>query len=390
MRIAIISDYYLDYLGGAQISMLSQKNALEAAGHEVFLLAPLKPPAKTTPEWLNTPAFRLKSLELPIFRNSKKTLTLLNDFFNAHKIDVVHVQTEFGLANAALRVAKELKIPTLHTVHTMYWQAPGKFQQPIAAAMRQLLKRFTGNSLYKMVSEGSGIERVLRDLTLNTANKADALISPSAHQLVDMKLAGLSTKSVVLTNPFPRIDETFPKPLPKAKARLAFVGRLVPEKRPIEFLNAAIEAQKSNDFELVIIGDGPLLDTAKDLAKETNFRFTGRLDSAQVQAEIDNSHAVVVASLGFDNQPMTIIEAISRHRGVFYVDPKLSPIVGDAGLISEPSISGMAAGLVELINESKLSALSKAAAKQAIQFSPETFVSGYEQLVSELSGRQSS
>ncbi|MBX3311354.1 MAG: glycosyltransferase [Microbacteriaceae bacterium] len=389
MRIAIISDYYLDYLGGAQVSMIAQKNALTDAGHQVFLLAPLKPPNTAVPEWLNRPSFRLKSLELPVFKNGKKIRSNLKEFFETNKIEVVHIQTEFGLANAAIGVANEMGLPVLHTVHTIYWQAPGKLQKPVATVMRALLRKVTGNSLVKMTISGSDIEKVLQDLTLNTANSVDAVISPSAHQLSDMQAAGVSSKAIVLTNPFTKPNSEPAKPLPKTLPRIALIGRLVPEKRPLEFIKASVLAQKKIDFELKIIGDGPLLEQAKILAKDANITFTGRLNSDLVQQEIDNSHCVAVVSYGFDNQPMTIIEAISRHRGVFYVDPKLTPIIEDAGFPTEPDIQSMADGIVSLLKDAQLEKLSLAATTKSADFSPETFVKGYEQLVSELSGNRS-
>ena len=39
MKIAIVSDYFLDYVGGAQTSIQEQKASLEEAGNEVLLIA---------------------------------------------------------------------------------------------------------------------------------------------------------------------------------------------------------------------------------------------------------------------------------------------------------------------------------------------------------------
>ena len=39
MRIAIVSDFYLDYVGGLQTSMREQVASLEEAGHTVVLIS---------------------------------------------------------------------------------------------------------------------------------------------------------------------------------------------------------------------------------------------------------------------------------------------------------------------------------------------------------------
>lgn len=42
LKIAIVSDYYFDYVGGAQTSMRQQKLALEEAGHTVIVVSPAR------------------------------------------------------------------------------------------------------------------------------------------------------------------------------------------------------------------------------------------------------------------------------------------------------------------------------------------------------------
>src|SRR5690606_39369436 len=46
-------------------------------------------------------------------------------YFRELAIDVVHVQTEFGLAHAAAAVARTMGVKVVHTVHTFYWASDG-------------------------------------------------------------------------------------------------------------------------------------------------------------------------------------------------------------------------------------------------------------------------
>src|SRR4051812_17851460 len=99
MRIAIVSDFFMDYVGGAQSSIFEQKAALEEAGHVVYLVAAVSG-KRGHVAGLDLPvsaAFTVPGLLLPVIRNRPKLVQRLADFFYAEGIQVVHPQTEFGL-----------------------------------------------------------------------------------------------------------------------------------------------------------------------------------------------------------------------------------------------------------------------------------------------------
>ena len=83
-----------------------------------------------------------------------------------------------------------------------------------------------------------------------------------------------------------------------------------------------------------------------------------------------------LTSLGFDNQPMTIAEAVSRERGVLYCDPKLREGLEHAGFLSEsPDESGIADALVALVSDPELLLdLSRGAAIDRTAFAPQSYV----------------
>jgi glycosyltransferase involved in cell wall biosynthesis len=84
----------------------------------------------------------------------------------------------------------------------------------------------------------------------------------------------------------------------------------------------------------------------------------------------------VLTSVGFDNQPMTIAEAVSRNRGVLYCDPKLREGLTNAGYLAESTdASGLAAAIVDLVTDpALLVGLSQGAAADRDEFSPDTYV----------------
>src|SRR5690554_5229404 len=146
MRVAIVSDYFLDYVGGAQTSMLQQRLALKEAGHEVALVAATRSRGRryqVGEDGLRIrPLFTLPGVLLPVIPNNAATQRALETYFRELAIDVVHVQTEFGLAHAAAAVARTMGVKVVHTVHTFYWASDGGWHAPLEPLLRTGLNHF--------------------------------------------------------------------------------------------------------------------------------------------------------------------------------------------------------------------------------------------------------
>ena len=378
MRIAIISDFFLDYVGGAQSSILEQKASLESAGHTVYLVA------ATSRTRGNVDAVDLAirapltvpGLLLPVVSNTPKLVRRLADFFYAEGIQVVHPQTEFGLAHAAVTAANELGLPVVHTVHTFYWQSSGIGPTLAAPVMEALLQRVTRARFPRNSFTGRPSDDLLRNLTAALAQRADVVVSPSEHQGADLSAAGIQTPVVIVPNPISRSPRPAELLSDDAPPRFLWVARCEPEKRPLVFAAAALEALKNADFEVDFVGDGSQLDELRALVRsERRIRVHGSLGHDAVLDLIDASSLVALTSHGFDNQPMTIAESVSRYRGVLFCDPKLREGLGDSGYLSAtPDEHGLAAALVELVAPRRLQELSAGAQKDAVTFSAETYV----------------
>lgn len=365
--------------------MRQQQLALEAAGHDVVMVSAARGRgARTRPvvDGLTiTPAFTLPGLELPVIPNIERTRRSLRRLFEAERIDVVHVQSEFGLAHAATDVAASLGIPVIHTVHTLYWASDDNWHAPLEPLIRRTLSRLTGASIPRVALTPRPVDNLLRNVTLAMAKRADAVISPSAHQGQDLQDAGITTEVTVLPNPV----GTSSRPavaLPDGPPSFLWVARCDVVKRPLPFAEAAIEAlaRTGNGFSVDFVGDGadrPALQ--KLVAGHPELRVRGALPHSDVLDLMDAASAVVLSSLGFDNQPMTIAEAVSRERGILYCDPKLREGLLHAGyLAANPEVSGLADALVELVQKpGLLQELSRGAAQDGAQFSPTTYVARF-------------
>ena len=383
MRVAIVSDFFLDYVGGAQSSMLEQKAALEEQGHVVYLVAAVsRTRGQVKGLDLGIPAaFTVPGLLLPVIRNTKKLVSQLAEFFYAEGIQVVHPQTEFGLAHAAVTAANELGTPVVHTVHTFYWTSAGIGPTLAAPVMRALLESFTRSRIPTMGYTGRPSDDLLRNLTLRLAQRADVVVSPSAHQRADLIAAGLERAVQVVPNPISRS----PRPAhlltddEAAHPRILWVARCEPEKRPLVFAEAVLDALARNDngFSVDFVGSGSELDAVRALtASHPNFVVHGSLDHNTVIELMDAAALVALTSNGFDNQPMTIAEAVSRYRGVLFCDAKLRAGLGDSGHLSAtPDAAGLADAIVELVTSTgALQALSAGAQRDAATFSAAGYV----------------
>jgi glycosyltransferase involved in cell wall biosynthesis len=384
MRIAIVSDYFLDYIGGAQTSMKQQQLALQEAGHHVVMVSARHGLLGRRLRRVDggahlRPDCTIPVLQLPIIPNNARVRGELERYFREEGIEVVHVQTEFSLARAAADVAATMGIPVVHTVHTFYWASEGGPQASIAWFLRWALQTVTKAKISRLTFTPRAADNLLRNLTLGMALRADRVISPSAHQARDLAAAGVPGEIAIVPNPVATSSRP-PKPLPAGVLpSFLWVARCEPIKRPLVFARAAIDAlaRTKGAFSVDFVGEGADLAELKSLvAGHPELRVQGALPHDEVLGLMDDSSAVVLSSLGFDNQPMTIAEAVSRERGVLYCDPKLREGLQNSGYLSEtPDVAGLADAIVALVTDnSLLPKLSKGATIDRSAFAPATYV----------------
>lgn len=386
MKIAIVSDFFLDYVGGAQSSIHEQYAALSAAGHTVRLISCDRiasgPRLQVSATGLRVrPIITVPGVILPVVATRPRLVAQLRAYFEAEQIEVVHLQTEFGLAHAAILAARELGIPVVHTVHTFYWQSADWWTTPLTPLVRLGLEWVTRVGIPHKQFGGRPTETVLRNLTLAVAMLADRVISPSSHQADDLAAAGVVAPIAVVPNPIARTgDAALPLRPGADRPRVLWVARCEPEKRPLVFARAVLDAleRTGNGFDVDFVGDGRELPALRALtAGNPSVRVHGMLDHKAVLALIDTSSVVALTSLGFDNQPMTIAEAVSRFRGVLYCDPQLSEGLRHAGYRSAtPDEQGLSDALVDLVGSpQKLVELSQGAEADSAMFSADTYLS---------------
>lgn len=385
MRVAIVSDFFPDYIGGAQTSMRQQRLSLENAGHTVVAVS-------ATRQWGSRyrrdrkglwvrPRFVLPLVDLPVIANSARVRNHIAQLLRDEQVDVVHVQSEFGLSHAAISAARECGVRVVHTVHTFYWASDDSWHGFLAPLGRWLLNRLTKTRVTRRRLARKPIDSLLRNLTLTACLRADAVVSPSAHQAQDLRDAGVTAPVHVVPNPI-AASEVPVRPLtPEAvrEPRFLWAARCDLVKRPLVFAEGAIQAleRTGGGFSVDFAGAGGQLRALRRLAKgHPRLRVHGAVPHARLIELLDQSSALVLSSLGFDNQPMTIAEAVTRHRGVIYCDSTLSEGLANAGFLTETTdAAGFADALVHLVeNPGELLRLAEGAEKDAAEFSGARYV----------------
>lgn len=377
--IALVCDYSLRYLGGAQAAFLDQARILAAHGHEVTIVAPDAAEHAGAPDAVTIPSrWSLPSLDLPVIRNTARLRARLREEFTARGVQVVHLHSEFGLTAAAIQVADDMGIPVVQTVHTFFWQAPVNrlFSAVAARGVRGYARWLRGFAASRARLAERRLDSALRGITLSTAQRVQGVISPSAHQADRLRDAGAGNV-VVIANAVPDDgQEGVPLQSAEQPLRIVWVGRLVPEKRILEFVDAVRRAQDSlgpGMLEVEVIGEGPLRADAEAAAGTAPIRFLGRVERDRVRAHMRGGHLVALTSLGFDNQPVVVVEAFREARSVLYVDPALKEGLAEGGILAKaPDAAGIATAIVELAGDpARILDASRRAQEAAGVFAPE-------------------
>ncbi|MFT7711644.1 glycosyltransferase family 4 protein [Clavibacter tessellarius] len=355
LRALLVMDYEFSYLGGAQTAVIQQALALARAGHPVTVVSP---DATSAPELQGTgialhditPTYRMRFMGLPLIRADAATRADLERLMEGSGTDLVITHSEHGLAAAALAVARGRGIPTMHTVHTFFLRGPAwaGFLTPVATGMHRFM---TGLPAPRVRLAPRRLDSALRGLTLAVCREADLVLSPSRHQAVALRDAGLPAVEVVSNTSCATRAE--PAPLPAGgPLRLVWAARFAPEKRLRVMLDAmAVVAERAGPGVLHLdLAGGVLQGPAPP-----GVTLHGRVPTAAVTALLRDAHAAVVTSLGFDNQPMIAMEAFAEGRPVIVSDPVLGAEFADAALLANGTdAEGLAAALIRLARDRRL------------------------------------
>ncbi len=375
MRVALVTDYYLPTLGGVQTAVRALREGLGRAGHEVTVCCPRGPGDAPGPDVVAlpvSPVFRPDGY--PFAWTPRRVRQVLREELAARRVEVVHTHSEMFAALSGIRVARELGLPVVHTMHgriDVYTDAVLPLPSVSTALLAWLHHRQVPHSGVSVAPgapwTASRVARRMWRLMVAQARASDHVVVPSAHFAAKLAAVGVTTPTTVVSNGVgPGVLERVGEPqvrrlAPGEDLRALWVGRLSPEKRPGVFVDAVRRA--GDGVRGTVLGDGVSRRAVARAAAGAPVHLGGAVPQDEVLAEMRRSHVLVSSSVDFDNQPMVLLEAVAAGLPVLHADPDLAEAVPGGGGFPAPTpdAAGLAAVLARLRREPELVARASAA-----------------------------
>ncbi|WP_273709954.1 glycosyltransferase family 4 protein [Leuconostoc mesenteroides] len=303
MNIGLFTDTYFPQVSGVATSIKTLKEALESQGHEVYIFTSTDP--KVPKNKFESHIYRFSSLPYLGFKDRRlafRGLIQAVEIAKSVQLDIVHTQTEFSLGLMGKFVARQLKIPAVHTYHTMY-------------------EDYTHYFAKGMLIGPHGVGRIMKGYMASMAG----VIAPSNLVQDTLRRYGVTVPMRVIptgvclpehgtkqTNLREKYHFSELQPIILSLGRLAF------EKNISVTISVFSEVlQTIPEARLVIAGDGParksLEEQVEELALEDKIIFTGMVNHDDIFDYYKMSN-VFVSSSDTETQGLTFIEAMAADR----------------------------------------------------------------------------
>lgn len=319
MRIGLFTDTYPPYINGVSTSTMMLKKALEKDGHRVYVVTVNPDNLKFVYEE-KTHILRMPGIPTGIYdyRLTEVYSIKALKYIKKWHLDVIHTQTEFGVGTFARVIAKQYKIPLVHTYHTMYedyigYITKGHFDK----ASKKLVEYFTKFYCDKTTQELIVPTKKTYELFKEKYNyDRNIHIIPTGIEIERFYDENIDKKRVKeIKEKWHIKDDDF---------LILYVGRLGYEKSIDLLIDAQATFVKSNpNCKLMIVGDGPDLPKFKEQIKklkiEENVIFTGKVPWEDVPLYYNIATVFATASKT-ETQGLTVIEAMASGTPVICVD----------------------------------------------------------------------
>lgn len=336
MHILAVTDQHPESLGGVQVSLRLQRKYLERAGHRLTIVAPrMHRSSPPDPSTISLPSIAITrdreyAMHWPGRRSERVVLRALQLL---PPVDLVHVQGDFWGALTGYRLARQLRVPVVHTMHNNVDRGT-RAVTPLAPLLFWALNVWRRFLLGPTRSRQRGAWRYLASL----AEHADQVTAPSAHfakALRDHRVA--AHVSVIPTGVDDDVIERTleavrSEPHSHEHPRLIWLGRMSHEKRIMELLRAVELA--GVDAQVDLYGAGLLSDRVDAYIAEHSLGDRvvrrGSVPYAEALAAIARADALVQTSIGFETQGMTVFEASALGTPSIVSDPNIADELGAA------------------------------------------------------------
>ena len=373
MRIGLFTDTYYPQINGLATSVLMLNKYLQALGHQVFVVTTTDPDAPKYEENV----YRLPSM--PFLAERRMGMFYhprLARLVRQLDLDLIHTHSEFALGVFGRYMARELRLPMMHTMHTIYEDYTHYLTKGLPVI----------NSLAKVIA---------RKFTADFCNSADHVIVPT--EKMKSILLSYGVRAGLTTIPTGiEIDRFGPDYFSRSDIQgvreelgisqrekvLLYLGRVAEEKNIQElFYSMRSYLKETEGIRFLLVGDGQDRHRLEALAKELDMIDKTIFAGAKSWYETGKYyHAcdVFISASQSEAQGLTYIEAMAAGLPVVAkADDCLSGILQDG-------VNGYAFkdgdGLVKaldriLTNDLEREKLGKGAMETAERFSAQEYAS---------------
>ncbi|MGM0123843.1 glycosyl transferase, group 1 family protein [Enterococcus sp. AZ194] len=245
MKIGFFTDTYFPQVSGVATSIKTLKEELEKNGHDVYIFTTSDPNADKFEEGV----IRMPSVPFVSFKDRRIVVRGMWYAYLISKeleLDLIHTHTEFGTGLLGKLVGKKMKIPVIHTYHTMYedylhYIAKGKVLRPthvkyysrifsnhstgVVCPSERVIEKLRSYGVVKpmrIIPTGIDIEKFKRsDITSEMTDEVREQLGIQEDQLMILSLSRLSYEKNIqaIIQGFPEVVTSLPN------ARLVIVGK---------------------------------------------------------------------------------------------------------------------------------------------------------------------
>lgn len=307
MRIALFTETYLPHINGVVTHVKILRDGLLQQGHEVLVVtADYQARHHYIKDGiLHCPAIKSKrfygyGVASPF---SRRRLKLVDDFHP----DIIHIHNEFGVGISGIFAAKQLHVPLVYTLHTMYddylyYVAPRRLLRA-AKKLSHDYFRLLGNAATELTGPSPKCQEYFQQIGV----KKDVNVIPNAVELDDFGPDRIS--------PEQKAEFRRRYQIPDDVMVACFVGRLGHEKSVDVLLDYwACTITPEDKIMLCVIGGGPVQEEleqqAKDLGIDSMVVFTGAVPHDQMPPYYAACDVYVTASLS-DTNSISMLEGMA-------------------------------------------------------------------------------
>lgn len=248
---------------------------------------------------------------------SLRTKTGVSSVIRDFRPDLIHLHNAYpSLGPAVHLAATKASVPLVMTVHNFRLRCPNGYMFTEGESCRRceggLYTNAVMHNCFPSRGQAAGYAAALwtHRFLLRLDKKVSLYLTPSEFVRRRMLEWGFDEGRVEVVRNFTTVHENSVEPGDHG----LYLGRISPEKG-IDVLLRSL--RKAGDPPFKIVGDGPILETLKELAARLELRntdFLGRLPHDAVRAVLRESRFLVLPSSWDENAPLAALEAMALGR----------------------------------------------------------------------------